>query len=103
MQASVRVLGYRSVGRGVEIVQGTCFEHFEGISAFSTCSIGRERDHFGLVLDRTFTDKASGKDAKRHRLEAMQSFVREGDTVSTAQYRPISISTYANRRLNVCH
>ena len=35
----------------------------------------------GLALDKTFTDKASGKDAKRPELEAMQSFVREGDTV----------------------
>ena len=29
----------------------------------------------------TFTDKASGKDGKRPQLEAMQSFVSEGDTV----------------------
>ena len=35
----------------------------------------------GLALDKRFTDKASGKDAKRPQLEAMQSFVREGDTV----------------------
>jgi DNA invertase Pin-like site-specific DNA recombinase len=35
----------------------------------------------GLALDKTFTDKASGKDVKRPRLEAMQGFVREGDTV----------------------
>ncbi len=35
----------------------------------------------GLALDKTFTDKASGKDTKRPQLEAMQSFVREGDTV----------------------
>jgi hypothetical protein len=35
----------------------------------------------GLALNKTFTDKASGKDAKRPQLEAMQSFVREGDTV----------------------
>jgi DNA invertase Pin-like site-specific DNA recombinase len=35
----------------------------------------------GLALDKAFTDKASGKDAKRPQLEAMQSFVREGDTV----------------------
>jgi len=35
----------------------------------------------GLALDKTFTDKASGKDVKRPQLEAMQSFVREGDTV----------------------
>ena len=33
----------------------------------------------GLALDRTFTDKASGKDAKRPQL--MQNFVREGDRV----------------------
>src|SRR6202051_4351756 len=35
----------------------------------------------GLALDKTFTDKASGKDTKRPQLEAMQSFVRDGDTV----------------------
>jgi Resolvase, N terminal domain len=36
----------------------------------------------GLALNKTFTDKASGKDVKRPQLEAMQSFVREGDTVT---------------------
>src|SRR5260370_2841277 len=35
----------------------------------------------GLALDKTFTEKASGKDAKQPQLEAMQSFVRQGDTV----------------------
>jgi Resolvase, N terminal domain len=35
----------------------------------------------GLALDKRFTDKASGKDVKRPQLAAMQSFVREGDTV----------------------
>jgi DNA invertase Pin-like site-specific DNA recombinase len=35
----------------------------------------------GLALDKTFTDKASGKDVERPQLEAMQSFVRQGDTV----------------------
>src|ERR1700756_4684514 len=35
----------------------------------------------GLALDKTFTDKASGKDVKRPQVEAMQSFVRQGDTV----------------------
>jgi len=34
----------------------------------------------GLTLDKTFTDRASDKDAKRPQLEAMQSFVRESDT-----------------------
>lgn len=32
-------------------------------------------------VDRTFTDRASGKDTKRPELEALQAFVREGDTV----------------------
>ena len=40
----------------------------------------------GLVLDKTFTDKASGKDVKRPQLEAMQSFVRDGDTVSITRW-----------------
>jgi DNA invertase Pin-like site-specific DNA recombinase len=35
----------------------------------------------GLALDKTFTDKAAGKDVKRPQLEAMQSFVGDGDTV----------------------
>jgi DNA invertase Pin-like site-specific DNA recombinase len=35
----------------------------------------------GMDLDRTFTDKASGKDIKRPNLELLLSFVREGDTV----------------------
>src|ERR1700722_5755177 len=35
----------------------------------------------GLALDRTFTERASGKDAKRPQLEAMLNFVREGDRV----------------------
>ena len=35
----------------------------------------------GIELDKTFTDKASGKDTKRPQLELMMSFVRSGDTV----------------------
>jgi DNA invertase Pin-like site-specific DNA recombinase len=35
----------------------------------------------GVALDRTFTDKASGKDVRRPELEAMVGFVRDGDTV----------------------
>jgi DNA invertase Pin-like site-specific DNA recombinase len=35
----------------------------------------------GLTLDKTFTDKASGKDAKRPDLELLLSFIREGDTL----------------------
>ncbi|NNM97472.1 MAG: recombinase family protein [Candidatus Dormibacteraeota bacterium] len=42
-------------------------------------STARQLD--GLALERTFVDKASGKDARRPQLEAMCGFVREGDSV----------------------
>jgi DNA invertase Pin-like site-specific DNA recombinase len=35
----------------------------------------------GLLLNKIFTDKASGKDVNRPQLEALLDFVREGDTV----------------------
>ncbi len=35
----------------------------------------------GIKVDRTFTDKASGKDVKRPQLEALIDFARMGDTV----------------------
>lgn len=35
----------------------------------------------GIALDRTYTDKASGKDTKRPELQALLSFVRSGDHV----------------------
>jgi DNA invertase Pin-like site-specific DNA recombinase len=34
-----------------------------------------------VTLNKIFTDKASGKDVDRPQLEAMLSFIREGDTV----------------------
>jgi len=40
-----------------------------------------ERQLDGIALDRTFVDKASGKDVARPELEAMLGFVRDGDTV----------------------
>lgn len=35
----------------------------------------------GIAVERTFTDKASGKDTARPKLEEMLAFVRDGDTV----------------------
>jgi DNA invertase Pin-like site-specific DNA recombinase len=35
----------------------------------------------GMTLDKTFTDKASGKDTQRPQLQAMLDYVREGDHV----------------------
>lgn len=40
-----------------------------------------ERQLDEVALDRTFTDKASGKDAQRPALEELLAFVRSGDTV----------------------
>jgi DNA invertase Pin-like site-specific DNA recombinase len=39
----------------------------------------RQLDH--VQVDKQFTDKASGKDTQRPQLDALLSFVREGDTV----------------------
>ena len=48
------------------------------VSAFDQ-NVDRQLD--GVALDKIFTDKASGKDVDRPQLEAMLSFIREGDTV----------------------
>src|SRR5579863_10771585 len=40
-----------------------------------------DRQLAGVPLDRTFVDKASGKDANRHELEALLRFIRDGDTL----------------------
>jgi DNA invertase Pin-like site-specific DNA recombinase len=52
-----------------------------GYVRVSTQDQNEARQLEGIELDRTFTDKASGKDAKRPQLEALLSFVREGDSV----------------------
>ena len=40
-----------------------------------------ERQMEEVPVDKTFTDKASGKDTRRPALDALLSFAREGDTV----------------------
>ena len=52
-----------------------------GYIRVSTVDQNTERQLDGIKLDKTFTDKASGKDTKRPELELMMSFVRSGDTV----------------------
>jgi DNA invertase Pin-like site-specific DNA recombinase len=52
-----------------------------GYVRVSTFEQNESRQLEGLELDRVFTDKASGKDIKRPQLEALLTFVREGDTV----------------------
>jgi DNA invertase Pin-like site-specific DNA recombinase len=52
-----------------------------GYIRVSTLDQHTERQLDGIKVDKTFTDKASGKDTKRPQLELMMSFVRSGDTV----------------------
>jgi DNA invertase Pin-like site-specific DNA recombinase len=52
-----------------------------GYVRVSTFDQNPERQLDSTPVDRTFTDKASGKDAKRPQLEDMMSFARTGDTV----------------------
>ncbi|GLI98805.1 MULTISPECIES: recombinase family protein [unclassified Sphingobium] len=40
-----------------------------------------DRQLEGVDVDRTFIDRASGRDASRPQLEALLSFIREGDTL----------------------
>jgi DNA invertase Pin-like site-specific DNA recombinase len=52
-----------------------------GYVRVSTLDQNPERQLEQVALDRVFTDHASGKDIERPQLEALLSFVREGDTV----------------------
>lgn len=52
-----------------------------GYVRVSSLEQNTDRQLEGVALDRTFTDRASGKDTSRPQLAEMLSFVREGDTV----------------------
>jgi DNA invertase Pin-like site-specific DNA recombinase len=52
-----------------------------GYIRVSTIDQHVERQLEGIALDRTFIDKASGKDTKRPQLDLMMSYARDGDTV----------------------
>jgi DNA invertase Pin-like site-specific DNA recombinase len=52
-----------------------------GYVRVSSVDQNTDRQLDGVELDRTFTDKASGKDTKRPELEHLLKFVREGDLV----------------------
>ena len=52
-----------------------------GTSALAASNQNEHRQLEGIELDKTFLDKASGKDVKRPQLTAMLDFVREGDSV----------------------
>lgn len=52
-----------------------------GYIRVSTFEQNTARQLDDLVLDKVFTDKASGKDIRRPEFEALMQFVREGDTI----------------------
>jgi DNA invertase Pin-like site-specific DNA recombinase len=52
-----------------------------GYVRVSTFEQNAERQLDGIELDRSFTHKASGRNRKRPQLDALLSFVRNGDTV----------------------
>lgn len=52
-----------------------------GYTRVSTIEQNPERQLEGIPLERTFTDKASGKDTQRPALEELLAYVRAGDTV----------------------
>jgi DNA invertase Pin-like site-specific DNA recombinase len=52
-----------------------------GYIRVSTVDQNTERQLDGIKLDKTFLDKASGKDTNRPQLELMMCFVRSGDTL----------------------
>ena len=52
-----------------------------GYIRVSTIDQHVERQLEGIALDRTFIDKASGKDTNRPQLDLLMSYARDGDTV----------------------
>lgn len=52
-----------------------------GYVRVSTLDQNVDRQLEGIVVDRTFTDKASGRDAERPELQNLLAFARDGDIV----------------------
>ena len=52
-----------------------------GYIRVSTLEQNTDRQLDGVIVERCFTDRASGKDTRRPELDAMIHFVREGDTL----------------------
>lgn len=52
-----------------------------GYVRVSSIDQNTERQLEGVTLDKTFTDKASGKDTERPQLRAALDYLREGDTL----------------------
>ena len=52
-----------------------------GYIRVSTLEQNTERQLDGLQFDRTYTDKASGKDVNRPQLEELLEYIRDGDVI----------------------
>lgn len=52
-----------------------------GYIRVSTAQQNTERQLAGVALDKTFTDKTSGKDTDRPEFKAMMTYLREGDVL----------------------
>ncbi|WDL96927.1 recombinase family protein [Alicyclobacillus sp. ALC3] len=52
-----------------------------GYVRVSTVDQNTERQLDGMVLDKVYTDKVSGKNTERPQLQALLDYVRDGDTV----------------------
>ena len=68
---SIQTQPARKTGKGLHI----------GYVRVSAVDQNELRQLDGLELDKTFTDKASGKDVNRPQLELLLSFIRESDTL----------------------
>ena len=60
-----------------------------GYVRVSTADQNVERQLDGSELDRVFTDKASGKDTKRPKLQAALEYLRDGGHWEIIAYAPI--------------
>ena len=59
-----------------------------GYVRVSTVDQNTDRQLDGIEVERVFTDKASGKDTTRPKLDEMMRFVRDGDTVIVHSHGP---------------
>lgn len=73
-----------------------------GYVRVSTLDQNPERQLEQVALDRVFTDRASGKDTERPELEALLSFLREGDTLVVHSMDRLARNLDDLRRLVQC-
>jgi len=69
-----------------KMVAAAARKHSKRIAYIRVSSVDQHTDRQlesikGVSPDKVFTDKCSGKDTKRPQLEAMLSYIREGDTL----------------------